>query len=129
VLSQSLVQSSAAFDLGTNFANEDLQSGVAFAARQDVKSLQQGHACVKQGGELARELGDVSCGHVGLGVELKPMWQIELTLDPRDPNALLFELITDVFGTLRVNCSVLQITFAVNAAPSEAAFSHGGSAP
>jgi hypothetical protein len=84
---------------------------------------------MKQGGELARELGDVSCGHAGLGLELKPMWQIELALDPRDPNALPFELITDVVWTLRVNYAVLHVTFAVNAAPSEAAFSHGGSAP
>jgi hypothetical protein len=78
---------------------------------------------------LARELGDVARGYAGLGVEWEPIWQIELTLDPRDPNALQFELAADVFRAVRVKHTLLHVTFAVDAAPSEAPLSHVGSAP
>jgi hypothetical protein len=64
-----------------------------------------------------------------LEVELKPTGQIELTLNPRHTNALLFKLLTDVFLSDCVKHALLNVTFAVNTAPGKAALSHGGSTP
>jgi hypothetical protein len=91
--------------------------------------LEQGHASVQQCGELARELGDVTRVYAALEVELKPTGQIELTLNSCHTNAVLFKLLTDVCLGDRVNHTLLNVTIAVNAAPSEAALSHGGSRP
>jgi hypothetical protein len=50
-------------------------------------------------------------------------------LNARGPNALLLELVADFLWSVGVQHTALTLSLAVDAPPSEAVFSHGGSAP
>jgi hypothetical protein len=60
VLAERRGQAGAGLDVGADLAQQLGHARVGGAAADDVKGLQQRHACLHHGGQLAREQGDVA---------------------------------------------------------------------